>query len=143
MGLADGDAFGTIAVNGSGWTDAAATLSSKPTGTGRLYVTSTGGVVLDSLTFAGNGVADAMPPTVSATLNPATPNGANGWYTSNVTVTINATDNGTVASRQRSTDGGVTWVNANNGRDGLDRGHRPPSSTGPPTTAATSRRSGR
>ena len=29
-------------------------------------------------------------------------------------MTINATDNGTVASRQRSTDGGVTWVNANN-----------------------------
>jgi glucose/arabinose dehydrogenase len=106
--------FGTIAVNGSGWTDAAATLSSKPTGTGRLYVTSTGGVVLDSLTFTGNGVADVTPPTVTATLNPATPNGANGWYTSNVTVTITATDNGTVASRQRSTDGGVTWVNANN-----------------------------
>ncbi|WP_404393728.1 PQQ-dependent sugar dehydrogenase [Humibacillus xanthopallidus] len=106
--------FGTIAVNGSGWTDAAATLSSKPTGTGRLYVTSTGGVVLDSLTFTGTGVADVTPPTVTATLNPATPNGANGWYTSNVTVTITATDNGTVASRQRSTDGGVTWVNANN-----------------------------
>jgi hypothetical protein len=105
--------FGTIAVNGSGWTEAAATLSSKPTGTGRLYVTSTGGVVLDSLTFTGDGVADVTPPTVSATLSPATPNGANGWYTSNVTVTVNATDNGTVASRQRSTDGGATWVNAN------------------------------
>ena len=61
----------------------------------------------------GNGVADVTPPTVSATLSPATPNGANGWYTSNVTVTVNATDNGTVASRQRSTDGGATWVNAN------------------------------
>ena len=105
--------FGTIAVNGSGWTDAAATLSSKPTGTGRLYVTSMGGVVLDSLTFVGNGVADVTPPTVSVTLNPATPNGTNGWYTSNVTVTVNATDDGTVASRQRSTDGGATWVNAN------------------------------
>ncbi|WP_082591859.1 PQQ-dependent sugar dehydrogenase [Terrabacter sp. Soil810] len=105
--------FGTVAVSGSGWTDAAASLSSKPTGTGRLYVTSSGGVVLDSLTFVGNGVADVTPPVVSATLNPATPNGAIGWYTSNVTVTVNATDNGTVASRQRSTDGGTTWVNAN------------------------------
>jgi hypothetical protein len=105
--------FGTVAVSGSGWTDAAASLSSKPTGTGRLYVTSSGGVVLDSLTFVGNGVADVTPPVVSVTLNPATPNGANGWYTSNVTVTVNATDNGTVASRQRSTDGGATWVNAN------------------------------
>jgi hypothetical protein len=61
----------------------------------------------------GDGVADVTPPTVSATLSPATPNGANGWYTSNVTVTVTATDNGTVASRQRSTDGGTTWVNAN------------------------------
>jgi glucose/arabinose dehydrogenase len=105
--------FGTIAVNGSDWSDTAATLSSKPTGTGRLYVTSSGGVVLDSLTFVGNGVADVTAPVVSVTLNPAAPNGANGWYTSNVTVTVNATDNGTVASRQRSTDGGTTWVNAN------------------------------
>jgi glucose/arabinose dehydrogenase len=105
--------FGTIAVDDSGWTDAAATLSSTPTGTGRLYVTSTGGVVLDSFAFVGDGVADVTAPAVSATLNPAAPNGANGWYTSNVTVTVNATDNGTVASRQRSTDGGATWVNAN------------------------------
>jgi PKD repeat protein len=105
--------FGTVAVNSAGWSDTAATLSSKPTGTGRLFVTSTGGVVLDALSFVGDGVADKTPPTVSATLSPATPNGANGWWTSNVTVTVNATDNGTVASRQRSTDGGATWVNAN------------------------------
>ncbi|GAB3874235.1 PQQ-dependent sugar dehydrogenase [Terrabacter terrigena] len=105
--------FATIAVDGAGWTDTAATLASRPTGTGRLFVTSTGGVVLDSLAFVGDGVADRTPPTVSATLNPATPNGANGWYTSNVTVTVTATDNGTVASRERSVDGGRTWVNAN------------------------------
>ena len=104
--------FGTVAVSSTGWSETAATLSSKPTGTGRLFVTSTGGVVLDALSFVGDGVADRTPPTVSATLSPATPNGANGWYTSNVTVTVNATDNGTVASRQRSTDGGATWVNA-------------------------------
>jgi hypothetical protein len=70
-------------------------------------------VVLDRLTFVGDGVADVTAPTVSATLNPAQPDGANGWYTRNVTVTVNATDNGTIASRQRSTDGGQTWVNAN------------------------------
>ena len=105
--------FGTIAVGGSGWTDTAAELSSKPTGTGRLFVTSTGGVVLDTLRFVGDGVADTTAPTVSATLSPATPNGADGWYTSNVSVTVSATDNGTVASRQRSVDGGATWVNAN------------------------------
>ena len=33
--------------------------------------------------------------------------------TSNVSLAVTATDNGTVASRQRSVDGGTTWVNAN------------------------------
>ena len=63
----------------------------------------------------GNGVADVTPPTVVAVLTPAAPNGENGWYTSNVTVRLNATDNGTVSSRQYSTNGGSTWttVNAN------------------------------
>ncbi|GAB3064732.1 lectin [Intrasporangium mesophilum] len=105
--------FAQVAVSGSGWTESQTSLANKPSGTGRLYVTSTGGVDLDALTFVGSGVADLTPPTVSATLSPANPNGQNGWYTSNVSVTVNATDNGTVSSRQRSTDGGTTWVNAN------------------------------
>ena len=58
-----------------------------------------------------------MPPTVTATLDPAQPNGASGWWTSNVVATITATDNGTVSSRQYSVDGGQTWTNVpNNGR---------------------------
>ena len=89
-------------------------MSNVPTGTGVLYVTSTGGVVLDKLTFVGSGVADVTPPTVVAVLTPAAPNGENGWYTSNVTVRVNATDNGTVSSRQFSVDGGATWSNLNN-----------------------------
>lgn len=113
---AEATPFATVAVSSSGWSDAPTTFSDVPTGTGVLYVTSTGGVVLDRLTFVGNGVADVTLPTVAAVLTPATPNGENGWYTSNVTVRLNATDNGTVSSRQYSTNGGTTWttVNANN-----------------------------
>ena len=112
----DATPFGTIAVNSGAWSDTAATLSNVPTGTGVLYVTSTGGVVLDKLTFVGGGVADVTPPTVVAVLTPAAPNGENGWYTSNVSVRLNATDNGTVSTRQYSIDGGTTWatVSANN-----------------------------
>jgi glucose/arabinose dehydrogenase len=106
--------FAEISLNGSGWVEGSTTLADAPTGTGVLYVTSTGGIVLDSLTFVGDGVADVTPPTVTATLNPAEPNGENGWWTSNVSVAVTATDNGTVASRQRSVDGGRTWSNANN-----------------------------
>lgn len=108
--------FATVAVNSSGWGDASTTFSNAPTGTGVLHVTSTGGVVLDRLTFAGNGVADVTPPTVSVTLDPAQPNGENGWYTGNVTARLVATDNGTISTRQFSTNGGQTWttVNANN-----------------------------
>jgi glucose/arabinose dehydrogenase len=105
--------FAQVAVSGSGWTESQSSLANKPSGTGRLYVTSTGGVDLDALTFVGDGVADVTPPAVSATLSPASPTGQNGWYTSNVSVTVNATDNGTVSTRQRSTDGGATWANAN------------------------------
>ena len=112
----DATPFATVAVNSGGWSDTTTTLANAPTGTGVLYVTSSGGVVLDRLTFVGSGVADVTPPTVAAVLTPAAPDGENGWYTSNVTVRLNATDNGTVASRQYSTNGGTTWttVNANN-----------------------------
>ena len=34
-----------------------------------------------------NAPADATPPVISYTLNPASPNGSNGWYKSNVTLT--------------------------------------------------------
>ncbi|WP_392543369.1 PQQ-dependent sugar dehydrogenase [Oryzobacter telluris] len=108
--------FATVAVNSSGWGDASASLANVPTGTGVLYVTSSGGVVLDRLTFTGNGVADVTAPTVSVVLDPAQPTGENGWYLGNVVVRLNATDNGTISTRQFSTNGGQTWttVNANN-----------------------------
>ena len=36
---------------------------------------------------------DCIPPTTSCFLDPLVPNGLNGWYVSNITVTLNATDN--------------------------------------------------
>ncbi|WP_211589869.1 PQQ-dependent sugar dehydrogenase [Microbispora sp. H11081] len=107
--------FATVAIPaGSGWQTVTTPLSNAPTGTGKLYVTSTGGVDVDAFTFVGDGVADKTPPTVTATLNPAQPTGENGWYQGNVSMTVTATDNGTVASRQYSVNGGTTWANANN-----------------------------
>ncbi|MEO3853970.1 PQQ-dependent sugar dehydrogenase [Acrocarpospora sp. B8E8] len=112
---ATADPFATVTIPaGTGWQTVTTSLAGAPTGSGKLFVTSGGGVEVDSFTFSGNGVGDKTPPTVTATTNPATPNGANGWYTDNVTVTVNATDNGAVASRQYSLNGGTTWLNANN-----------------------------
>ncbi|GII58116.1 hypothetical protein Pth03_65050 [Planotetraspora thailandica] len=107
--------FATITVPaGDGWQTVNTALPNAPAGSGELYVTSSGGVDVDAFTFVGAGIADKTPPTVTATLNPAQPNGANGWYTGNVTLTVTATDNVTVSSRQYSLNGGATWLNANN-----------------------------
>jgi glucose/arabinose dehydrogenase len=109
------DPFATVTVSaGAGWKTVNTALTDAPAGSGKLYVTSTGGVDVDSFTFEGDGVADKTPPTVSATLNPTAPSGENGWYIGNVTLTVTATDNATVASRQYSLNGGTTWLNANN-----------------------------
>ncbi|WP_327584007.1 PQQ-dependent sugar dehydrogenase [Nonomuraea sp. NBC_00507] len=114
-GSATAEPFATVEVPaGDGWQTVTTSFGAAPSGSGRLYVTSTGGVAVDVFTFLGDGVADTSPPTVTAALNPAQPNGQNGWYTGNVTLTVTATDDGTVASRQYSLDGGATWANANN-----------------------------
>ncbi|MFE4058988.1 PQQ-dependent sugar dehydrogenase [Streptomyces sp. NPDC059096] len=111
---ADAAPFATVAVPaGEGWQTVTTALPDAPSGTGQLYVTTSGGVDLDSLTFQGAGVADRTPPKVAATLDPPRPNGAGGWYTSNVSLSVTATDNGTVSSRQYSVDGGTTWLSAN------------------------------
>lgn len=94
---------------GTGWTDAQGDVSAFPEGTGTLYVTSTGGVELDSLTFQGAGVTDVTPPTVEGILSPADPTGENGWYTEPVTLTLSAQDNGAIGDGQVSYDGGETW----------------------------------
>jgi glucose/arabinose dehydrogenase len=113
-GSADAEPFATVPVPaGEGWQTVTTALPDAPSGTGEVFVTSSGGVELDSLTFQGAGVADKTAPKVTATLNPPQPNGDDGWYTSNVSLAVSATDNGTVASRQYSVDDGTTWQSAN------------------------------
>jgi uncharacterized lipoprotein YddW (UPF0748 family) len=52
-----------------------------------------------------------MAPVTAATVSPSTPDGANGWYRSAVTVTLGAADNCSgVARTEFSTDGGMTWA---------------------------------
>jgi hypothetical protein len=52
------------------------------------------------------------PESVTATVTPAAPTGANGWYTSPVTVTVD-TGEAPLWTRQFSLDGGITWTNTN------------------------------
>ena len=67
--------------------------------------TVTAGVV----TTADLGV-ESVAPMTAATFTPASPDGANGWYRSAVTVTLGASDNCSgVARTEFSTDGGATW----------------------------------
>ena len=59
-------------------------------------------------------VADAEPdtaaPETNAALVPAAPDGQNGWYTTDVAVSLEATDNCSgVAATEYSTDGGGSW----------------------------------
>ncbi len=61
------------------------------------------------VTTADVGVENTAPVTTAA-LDPASPNGANGWYTSNVELTLSAADNCSGVERTEfSSDGGTTW----------------------------------
>ena len=54
---------------------------------------------------------ESTAPQTAATLSPAAPNGENGWYTSNVTMDLSATDDCSgVARTEYSVDGGATWT---------------------------------
>ena len=97
---------------GLGWREVTSSLQNivnPPSGTGKLYVTSSGGVTLDSMRFVGDGVADVTPPTAAGTLVPATPDGENGWYVTAPTFNVVGTDNGSIYHREYSVDGGVSW----------------------------------
>jgi uncharacterized lipoprotein YddW (UPF0748 family) len=49
-------------------------------------------------------------PTTSASISPAAPNSSNGWYTRDVTITLNGSDDCSgIAVTEFSTDGGATW----------------------------------
>ena len=52
-----------------------------------------------------------VAPTVSATLDPAAPNGSAGWYTSPVTVNLTGADNAPGAvSLEYRLDGAAAWT---------------------------------
>jgi uncharacterized lipoprotein YddW (UPF0748 family) len=66
-------------------------------------------VTAGAVTTADLGV-ESVAPVTTATFTPASPDGANGWYRSAVTVTLGASDNCSgVAGTEFSTDGGATW----------------------------------
>jgi hypothetical protein len=69
-----------------------------PNGQWRLYVMDTAKLDSGSLKKWSVDIAatanDAVPPTTTIALNPATPDGLNGWYTRPVHVTVKGTDSG-------------------------------------------------
>ena len=64
-GSATATPFATVPINSAGLADVDRTLFTAPEGTGKLFVTSSGGVVVDSLTFGGDGVVDTTAPVVT------------------------------------------------------------------------------
>ncbi len=83
-------------------------LTKAVTGEGVLYSCLVA-VRAGSVTTADLGVESVATETV-ATINPVKPSGANGWYKSAMTLTLNASDNCSgVARTEFSTDGGAIW----------------------------------
>ncbi|HZI19508.1 MAG TPA: family 10 glycosylhydrolase [Pyrinomonadaceae bacterium] len=67
-------------------------------------------VTAGSVTTADLG-PETTAPTTSATFSPAAPDGANGWYRTDVQVALDAADNCSgVAATEYSLDGGATWL---------------------------------
>ncbi|PFG39146.1 glucose/arabinose dehydrogenase [Georgenia soli] len=117
-GSPDAEPFATANVSSGDWSDVDAAVTAFPEGSGTVYVTSTGGVELDRLTFVGAGVTDVTAPEVSHTVTPEA-DGENGWHvTGPVTVQLAASDNGQLTSVEYSLDGGATWTNVRNSRTG-------------------------
>ena len=69
------------------------------------------GISLNPTIAVFNSNDDNTPPVTTHSLNPATPDGGNGWYVSNVTVTLNATDDMSgVMKIQYRIDKGPIWT---------------------------------
>jgi uncharacterized lipoprotein YddW (UPF0748 family) len=67
-------------------------------------------VVAGTVTTANLTSESADPPTTTATVSPATPDGANGWYVTSPTLTLQATGGcAGLARTEYSTDNGATW----------------------------------
>jgi cytochrome c len=69
---------------------------------------------------------DTSPPTTTATLDPADPDGSDGWYKSPVRVTLDAADNegGSGIARTEYSIGGGSWITYDGGFEiGSDGSH--------------------
>jgi uncharacterized lipoprotein YddW (UPF0748 family) len=78
-------------------------------GTDTLY-SCVAGVTAGAVTTANLGV-ETNAPTTSAILNPAAPDGANGWYRTDVSLTLDSADDCSgVAATEYSLDGGAHWL---------------------------------
>ena len=90
---------GSYSADGTTWTDMAQTVANDALGSGTavgLYTLGTTQTASKTAKFdyfhLSTPAVDKTAPVTTATLAPAEPNGANGWYTSPVTVTLAATD---------------------------------------------------
>ncbi|MBU0498180.1 MAG: hypothetical protein KKC68_04795, partial [Candidatus Thermoplasmatota archaeon] len=105
---------------------AARTRNPSPTETALYFCNKTSGATTKIGTFQGNAritalaipnyseppVPDTVPPISTHTIDPQTPNGANGWYKSQVNITISVTDDRSGPARTfYSLNNGNTWNN--------------------------------
>ncbi len=110
-GAADAEPFATAVVPaGEGWQDVEIAFDA-PEGSGALFVTSSDELAVDAITMVGAGAADVTAPTVAHTLAPEAPTGVGGVFNEPVRFSVQATDDGAVASVQYSRDAGATWTN--------------------------------
>ena len=105
-GEPDAEPFATLAVNSTAIASKTVQVRTAPEGTGKLYVTSSGGVVLDQLTFSGEAgpeePGDTTPPTVTVTGVEA---GASLGDSKSVKPTWEATDEGGIDTVVGTLDG--------------------------------------
>ncbi len=68
------------------------------------------GMIINPSTGKNLSFDDETPPVTTHSLNPPEPDGENGWYVSNVTVTLNATDNESGVDRIEYRIEGGYWL---------------------------------
>ena len=96
-------------VDGGSWQNGAS-LSEGTDGTHTIVFRATDNAGNTTTAAPVTVTVDRTPPVANASLSPASPNGANGWYTSPVTVTANSSDaTSGIASQGVSLDGS-TWT---------------------------------
>jgi len=68
-------------------------------------------LTINPITGSVNTRDDITPPVTTISLNPSEPDGENGWYVSNVTVTLNASDNESGVNITRYRIDKTLWMN--------------------------------